>query len=223
MALVLHLLRPGDLFVDVGANVGSYTILASATGADVLCFEPVRAAFESLLDNIHLNRLENRVEARYQAVGRATGELEMIADQDTTNQALRAGDAYAGKTIRVPVVSLDDALNGKVPKVIKIDVEGYETEVFAGAEETLANPALQGVVMELNGSGKRYGYDEDKLHQQMLDIGLSPYRYEPGSRTIIDLDGIRPGTGNTLYLRDAEVIQQELLNAPGYRVLGSTL
>ena len=84
MAFVLHLLRPGDLFVDIGANIGSYTLLASAAGANILCFEPVRSTFESLLDNIHLNRLETRVEARNQAVGRAGGEIEMIVDQDTT-------------------------------------------------------------------------------------------------------------------------------------------
>jgi hypothetical protein len=52
MAFVLHLLRPGDLFVDIGANIGSYTILAGATGANAISFEPVPSTFDTP-DNIH--------------------------------------------------------------------------------------------------------------------------------------------------------------------------
>lgn len=110
MAFVLHFLRPGDLFVDIGANIGSYTILSSATGANAISFEPVPATFESFLDNIHLNRLENRVDARNQAVGRSHGTLRMTADQDTINQALCTGENYAGNTIDVTMVTLDEAL-----------------------------------------------------------------------------------------------------------------
>jgi predicted RNA methylase len=55
MALLLHVLRPGDLFVDVGANVGSYTILAAGVcGANVISIEPVPSTFTHLADNIHL-------------------------------------------------------------------------------------------------------------------------------------------------------------------------
>ena len=58
MAFLLHFLRPSDLFVDIGANIGSYTILASAViGAHGIAFEPVPQTFQSLIDNIHLNRI----------------------------------------------------------------------------------------------------------------------------------------------------------------------
>jgi len=223
MGFVLHFLRPGDLFVDIGANIGSYSILASATGAHTISFEPVPATFEALLDNLHLNRLEACADARNQAVGRADGEMEMIADQDTTNQALRAEDRYAGKTIRVPVVTLDGALRNKSPKLIKIDVEGFETEVLAGAAKTLANPELRAVVMELNGSGKRYGYDEDSLHLHMQTLGFRSCRYEPAARRVIDLNGQRSTSGNTLYLRNPEAIQAEVRQSPAYRVIGVEL
>jgi FkbM family methyltransferase len=223
MAFVLHFLRSGDLFVDIGANIGSYTILASAANANVVSFEPVPSTFEAMLDNVHLNRLEKGVDARNQAVGRNTGELEMIADQDTTNQALVAGGHYAGKSIRVPVVTLDTALQGATPKLIKIDVEGFETEVLAGAKETLENPALRAVIMELNGSGARYGFDEDSLHRHMQAVGFRPCRYDPVTRRVIDLGGARSDTGNTLYLRDPDTIQAVVSGAPTYRVLGAEL
>jgi len=223
MAFVLHFLRQGDLFADVGANIGSYTLLASATCANTISFEPVPATFETLLDNIHLNRLETCVDARNQAVGRASGELEMIADQDTTNQALRAEDHYKGKTLQVPVVALDQALLGKSPKLIKIDVEGYETEVLAGAEATFANPGLRAVIMELNGSGTRYGFDEDSLHQHMQTIGFRPCRYEPATRRVLDLGGRRSASGNTLYLRKPESVEMEVKQSRAYRVIGAEL
>jgi FkbM family methyltransferase len=223
MGFVLHFLRPGDLFVDIGANIGSYTILASAAGASTISFEPVPATFEALLDNIHLNRLVTRVDARNKAVGRASGELEMIADQDTTNQALSTEDQYTGKAIRVPVVALDEALQDKSPKLIKIDVEGFETEVLAGATTILANPSLRAVVMELNGSGARYGFDESTLHRHMQAIGFRACRYEPLTRRIVDLKGQQSTTGNTLYLRDPEAIQAEVSQSPTYRVISTEL
>lgn len=223
MGFVLHFLRPGDLFVDIGANIGSYTVLASATGANVISFEPVPATFEALLDNVHLNRLETRVDVRNQAIGSSRGELEMIADQDTTNQALRAGARYSGETLRVPVVTLDEALQGMLPKLIKIDVEGFETEVLAGAMATFANPSLRAVIMELNGSGTRYGFNEDALHQNMLNMGFQPCRYDPITRGVVGLNLQRSTSGNTLYLRDPEAIQHEVRKSPAYRILAASL
>src|SRR5690349_8415761 len=55
MAFVLHVLREGDVFMDVGANVGAYTVLAAATGARVVAFEPIPAAFAHLTDNVRVN------------------------------------------------------------------------------------------------------------------------------------------------------------------------
>ncbi|MCU0833650.1 MAG: FkbM family methyltransferase [Chromatiaceae bacterium] len=223
MAFVLHCLRPGDLFVDIGANIGSYTLLASATQARVICFEPVPATFEALLDNIHLNRLAHRVDARNQAVGREAGELEMIADQDTTNQALAPGSSYAGKSVRVPLVTLDAALQGAMPKLIKIDVEGFETEVIAGATQTLAAGGLHALILELNGSGARYGFDEEQLRRDIHGLGFRACRYDPFERRLTDLGGARPSSGNTLFVREPEAVEPLLVAAPRYRVLGAEL
>lgn len=223
MAFVLHCLRPGDLFVDIGANIGSYTILAGAAQANVISFEPVPATFETLLDNIHLNRLAGRVDARNQAVGRTAGQLEMTADRDTTNHALAQGARYAGQRLSVPLVTLDDALRGKTPKLIKIDVEGFETEVLAGGETTLRKPALCAVIMELNGSGTRYGFNDDRLHQRMGEMGFTPCRYDPIARRLFDLQQGRHTSGNTLYLRDPGAIHAAVRNAPRHRVLDRDL
>lgn len=219
MGFVLHFLRPGDMFVDIGANIGSYSLLASATGAKVVCFEPVPVTFESLLDNIGLNHLNDTVDARNQAVGKDEGELEMIADQDTTNQAVHEGEQYAGQTVRVPVTTLDNTLQGKIPKLIKIDVEGFETEVLAGADSTFKNPDLQAVIMELNGSGNRYGFDEDSLHEFMLLIGFESCSYCPIKRELSRIEREDISTGNTLYVRYIHHVQSVVKDSDRYRVL----
>jgi len=76
MAFVLHVLRAGELFVDVGANVGSYTVLAAkGVGARVVCFEPVAATHAVLMDNIRLNEIASQVDAHQACVGSAPGTV----------------------------------------------------------------------------------------------------------------------------------------------------
>ncbi len=65
IAFVLHVLRPGDAFLDVGSNVGTYTILASGVAqAHSIVIEPIPATFDRLLRNLRLNDLPSRVDAR---------------------------------------------------------------------------------------------------------------------------------------------------------------
>jgi FkbM family methyltransferase len=140
-------LRKDDLFADIGANVGSYTVLASgAVGAQTISFEPVPSSFDHLIDNIYLNRLVDCVTALNVAVGSESGELEMMADQDTVNRVVN-DDVYTGKKVKVSVLALDEILDGRVPKLIKIDVEGvYKADVLRGARHTLGDPRLETVL-----------------------------------------------------------------------------
>ena len=55
MAFVLHFLRKNDTFIDVGANVGSYTILAAVTGSNVISIEPIPSTFNYLKNNVSIN------------------------------------------------------------------------------------------------------------------------------------------------------------------------
>lgn len=217
MAFVLHFLRPGDLFVDVGANIGSYSILAAAAGADVISFEPVPSTFEWLLDNIHLNRLQTQVDARNQAVGAAAGMVRMIADQDTTNQVLREGASYRGASVDVQQVALDHSIPS-VPKLVKIDVEGFEANVVEGGKRWLADPSLQAVVMELNGSGGQFGSGDDDLLRSMISFGFTPCAYDPRPRRLTVLTGKSQTSGNTLFVRSPENAQALLAASRTFEV-----
>lgn len=221
MAFVLHFLKgTDDLFVDIGANVGSYTILAAATGANVISLEPVRNTFEALLDNVHINRFQNQVLAINTAVGSSQGELLMTADKDTTNQAIKLEDTYQGLAEKVPVTNLDSLLKGKsIPALIKIDVEGFEGEVISGGYETFSNNQQLAVIMELNGSATRYGVNELDLHQKMLDFGYKSFCYDPIERNLTDLKGKNLESGNTLYLKKPNEVLSQLKGSPEYCVL----
>jgi FkbM family methyltransferase len=217
MAFVLHLLRPDELFADVGANVGSYTILAAgAAGARVVAFEPIPATFDRLRRNIALNALDPRVDARCAGVGARAETLTFTSDRDTTNQVLRDGDDTVGPTVAVPVVRLDDALAGAVPAVLKVDVEGFEGEVLDGAAATLSDPGLIGLVIEL-APGR--GYAIADLHARIVAHGLIPVRYAPFERALTAADP-RPGHGNALYVRDLAAARARVAAAPQQRVKG---
>ena len=218
MAFLLHALRPDDLFVDVGANIGSYTVLAGAAiGSACLSIEPLPHAFAALRRNIALNDLGNRVHAFNLGLARQPGVLHFTSQLDTVNHVLSAGETHAD-SVEVPVRTLDEVVGTAAPALIKIDVEGYETEVLAGAAQTLANPALQALILELNGSGQRYGFDENGLRQHLQELGFIPCAYQPFERTLTPRPATATG-GNTLFVRDLEQVKTRLRTAPKFKVL----
>jgi len=197
MGFLLHFLRAGDVFVDVGANVGSYTILGcSAVGARGIAFEPVPSTFKRLVENMRLNHLDKKVKCINKGVGVQQETIVFTSDGDTVNHVLANGE-QSDNAVTVEVTSLDAALCGECPSLIKIDVEGYETPVLEGAQETLKNQALHAVIMELNGSGRRYGFDESKILASMFEHGFRTYSYNPLNRTLINLEGKNLDSGNT--------------------------
>lgn len=223
MALVLHALRPGDLFADVGANIGSYTVLAAgAAGATCLSFEPHPATFAHLLDNVRLNDLGPMVTARNIALGASSASLSFTAGLDTVNHVLAEGEVVSD-AIHVPVEPLDSVLSGAALTVMKIDVEGFETEVLNGGSEAFQSSSLIAVIMELNGSGLRYGYDESYLHARMLGWGFAPASYDPVRRTVTPVQSRSAVDGNTLYVRDLDALRDRVLAAPPHTVLGGPL
>ncbi|HUI59825.1 MAG TPA: FkbM family methyltransferase [Steroidobacteraceae bacterium] len=222
MSFVLHALRADDLFVDVGANVGSYTVLAAgAVGARSVSIEPVPQTYLRLLDNLSLNSLLGRVDARNLAIGSAAGTVRFTADLDTVNHALAAGET-ANSAISVSVETLDAVLGDRLPAVIKIDVEGFESAVLDGAAATLRSRSLLAVLMELNGSGSRYGFSDAAIHQRMVSMGFTSAHYEPSHRLLKEI--ARPASsGNTLYVRNLDDLRSRLVQAPRFAVLDTTI
>jgi FkbM family methyltransferase len=220
MGFVLHLLRPGDHFVDGGANIGSYTILAAgAVGAAVTCVEPIPATFNHLHRNISINELWHGVSARRVGLSDVAGTLKFTKSLGTANHVLSEGEAESSTD--VPVETLDDLVGSNPPVLIKIDVEGHERRVLMGAERTLADRRVLAVIMETNGSGVRYGVDDDQLTALMSSHGFSACDYDPFERRLEP--SVADVSGNTIFVRDKTAVEQRVRASRRYRLVNGTI
>ena len=216
MAFVLHYLRPGDVFYDVGANIGSYTLLAAAAGADVRAFEPSPATAARLQRNVELNQLRGRVEVHECALGSDERTVEFSRGADTTNHVLAPGES-GGEADRVQMRRFDDFFRGDRPGFVKIDVEGFEQQVLSGASQALASDSLRGLLVEDNGSDARYG-SEHGAARVLLDAGFSVFRYDPGRREL-RAGKVGQGSANLLFLRDGAEAAQRVRAAPRFKLV----
>ncbi|MGA7123081.1 MAG: FkbM family methyltransferase [Polyangiaceae bacterium] len=146
VAVLGQILSPGDVVVDVGANIGTHAIYfankVTETGV-VVAFEPQRLVFQTLCGNVALNGLTN-VTCFCTAVGEERGRLKfpMMNPRQVLNfgAATPSGDEKGELVDVVPI----DELGLARCALIKVDVEGMEAKVIAGAKETIARcrPAL---------------------------------------------------------------------------------
>jgi len=220
MGFLLHFLRPHDLFCDVGANIGEYTILASAAiGSHSISFEPVGSTYSEFKRNIAINQITPLVDVRQMAVGSEHSHVQLSTDQDTQNHVL-VGSARldGGASALVEVDTLDNLLTGNAPQLLKVDVEGWEHEVFQGATNVLHDPRLSSVIVELNQSGARYGFSDEAIHQELLEYGFETFRYQPFERRLISLQKKHHRAGNTLYVRNLDIVNERLRTAPQFTV-----
>jgi FkbM family methyltransferase len=149
-------LEPGQVFYDIGANVGAYTLLAAVTvpEARVVSFEPGPANFAALCANAELNAVSERVIAVPLALGARPGSGHLDRDAATPGIAPRLnGGADPEGSTAVLVDRLDDVVERfglPSPTHVKLDVDGGESEVLAGGEGILASGGVRSVMVELH-------------------------------------------------------------------------
>jgi FkbM family methyltransferase len=207
MAFTLHLLREGDLFCDVGANVGSYSVLASGVRqATTIAIEAAPETAQYLRRNVALNEAENLVEIHEVLVGRSVGTAGFTSGNGPCNHVIEASRTDARI---LPMSTLDVILGDRCPVLIKMDVESYEEEVFAGSRATLADPRLKAISTESVGNFKA----------QLLDHGFEVVYYDPSTRSLSSTpNGIHHS--NILLVRNREWVAARLRDAPSVQVLG---
>jgi FkbM family methyltransferase len=137
---IQSLLKPGHTFVDVGANIGAYSLMASrivGPSGSVYCFEASPRTAKNLAFNIALNQATNVVQAHC-AVSDVSGTVELYDYDDPVDWGRPTLTFRPGvsKTI-VKSVTLDTELRGKQVNLLKIDVEGCDDRVVAGATKLL--------------------------------------------------------------------------------------
>jgi FkbM family methyltransferase len=211
MGFVVHFLRPEDLFVDVGANIGSYTVLASGVcRARTFAVEPDPDTLERLAMNIAVNGLGAKVRTFRTALGDHEGEVAFTVGLDSINKVIAPGSANART---VPLTMLDRLLTLAEPAMIKMDVEGYEESVIKGANATLAKASLKAVQTELI---------TPEIERQLGSVGFTRMYYDPFTRRLADTP-VGHHSNNALFIRDREFVAARLETARAIRVLGREL
>ena len=174
---------PDSVFYDIGANFGTETLYAAlkAGGPKKICaFDAEFIGGYNLALNLRLNAVTH-VENYACAVGAEDGFLTL---PENINYLWVLADEKYGKSRKtIPVFSIDSIvrLSGLVPTHVKIDVDGPEAEIVRGMAETLRNPAMKSLMVEINSEAAR-----DAIAGALAEAGFPP--------------PLRPNPGNDNYL-----------------------
>lgn len=190
-----RVLRAGDLFVDVGANIGAYSVLAAELGAEVVALEPGPEALDHLRANVARNGYPVRVLAA--AAGERPGRSAFTSDRDMGNRLVRGEDAGAGVT--VPVVTIDSLVGDRRVAGLKVDVEGAERLVLEGARRALAERRIDLLQIEWNDCSERFfGEGREPVARLLRSLGYELLRPTPGVQ-LVPVD--RPALGADVFAR----------------------
>ncbi len=206
-----HALAPGGVFIDVGANVGYYTLAAAAhvgSAGRVLAFEPDPITFEALRRSIELNRMAAHVTCVNEALSSFRGGAEIYRTDGTSHSLVAATAVYrnfAGAA-QVRVTSLDAWMETAASPpsrvdLIKIDVEGEEPRTVAGMLATLPKVGLPDLWIEVRGpqGSKRAPSTFAPVREQLGALGYESYRWRDGERTAVDVPDVE-GREDVLFV-----------------------
>lgn len=213
MSFLIHALSPREIFVDVGANVGAYTILASQViKSRSISFEPIPETVKRLEKQIQLNRIEELVDVRPMGVGSTNNPLAFTTNSDTTNKV--SIDSGVENAEFFKVTTLDEDLTGDGPYFLKIDVEGFEYSVLEGSKNILKSGKIMAIIIELNQNGEKFGHTNDEIHEVLNSHGYTAVSYDPFNRNLKILNSYNHKLPNTIYVKDVELISNRCKSAP---------
>jgi len=162
-------LRPGDLFIDVGANIGSYAIWAAELGAEVIALEPAEDTFALLEENVALNGYP--ITTIRAAAGAASGIARFTTGRDSVNRLHHEGSA------EIMMMTIDSIVQNRLVAGMKIDVEGFEIDVLRGCEQALSQHRLKLIQLEWNSTSMQtVGTDRRPVADLLAKHGYSLYR-----------------------------------------------
>ena|SRR2546422_5941736 len=208
-------LKPGMVFVDVGAHIGEYTILAAELVRPAGCvhaFEPNPPVFKVLMQNIQLNNCHN-VAASPHALWHEEGLCEFEATPDPSTSALRALGAKRDSAtfFKVYTQTLDRYFavpRQAKPGLIKIDVEGAELNVLRGSKGLLQQPPLQAPVLIFEYGPlnmERFDYSPQALITFIRELGYLLYTWQNGALVRVENGPVLEANSSTCNLVAAKM------------------
>jgi FkbM family methyltransferase len=186
-------LASGDLFIDIGANVGTYTIWAAELGAEVIALEPAPDTFELLRENVALNGYQ--VTMVRAAAGDHCGTARFTVGLDAGNCLDPGGPSMTD------LVTVDSLLGDRYAAGMKIDVEGFEIDVLRGCARALADQRIGLIQLEWNEESRfAVGTDRRPVADFLAGYGYRLFRPDLAGRLYPVND---PGFGPDVFARPA--------------------
>jgi len=178
--VILSRLKTDDVFVDIGANVGYFSLLASQICSKVISFEPNPTCLAQLNRNIEINKRQN-IDVRPVGLAdkRGIAEFHVANASNIGGGSLREG---SGEKFSVQLDTLDSQLSAQPIRLIKIDIEGAEVLALKGASAILSRPDAPDVICEISENTlQQLGSSKEELFRLMSSHGyknkiISPIR-----------------------------------------------
>lgn len=176
---IIKELNPSGIFIDIGANIGYYSFLASkhfGKRGKIFSFEPSYREYIRLVKGIHKNKLVNIIPFNA-CLSNFTGDLIMdIEESHTGLNKIQIIDSNCLSTNRVSVFKLDDIIGLfqlKCIDLIKIDVEGAEYLVILGMKDSLQRGLIRKVYVEITPTFlNKYGHTKENIYDFMSNCGF---------------------------------------------------
>ncbi len=195
---LLQILQPGDVFIDIGAHIGYFSMLAAQVvgpQGHVVSVEPDDTNYFHLTEHARLNGLQNITTCQH-ALSNAIAETRFFTNPRsdgahalwnvTAHEQTQTGNAdLEAKAKTVCTETLDHLLEsvslaGRTIKMMKIDAEGAETDVIEGARQTIAAHAIPFIVAEISPFAlEQMGSTPDALRRRMHDLGYETFVMHP--------------------------------------------
>lgn len=192
---VNNFLKPGDIFVDIGANIGLFSLIAAhrvGNSGKVYAFEPTDKPYQRLSENVRLNNFNNVIHHRV-ALSDQVGQFPFFEIQDGFDGWNSFARPREGRVFTQNVVQCDTWDNfasrnnvmGKV-SMMKIDVEGWEARLLLGGSETLSRMDAPVLQVEFSSEmAKAAGSSCREIYHVLETLGYELFRYEAEAGTIV--------------------------------------
>jgi FkbM family methyltransferase len=182
-------LNKGDYFIDIGANIGLFTLIAAdivGRSGRVIAFEPTPETYRRLLGNIELNKFDN-IDAYSIGLSNSPQKLKFNISSngyDAWNSFANSVCSNLQEQIDVNVSTLDlvlDKYEKSKIKLVKIDAEGWEKFILQGGTNFLSNYSPQLLVEFTEQNTFDAGYMVQEIYDYMVDLGYMWYRIDNGT------------------------------------------
>lgn len=204
--IVKRLLRPGDTMIDVGANIGYFSLLGARTvgpRGHVVAFEPVTRVRQRLLHNLTLNDVAN-ITVRDEALAASGGPAEFFTGPADDSGLASLRPLAASTRVSVMRARLDDLWETERPiALIKIDVEGAEMAALEGMAGCLSRDAPDLIVEVTDEYLRALGASAASLVAYLTNMGYSMYRIDHDGPVLVGADGLEacPSQFNALFTK----------------------